>query len=70
MIKMIERSLGKKSRRKEFAFPKADIKSTWADISKAKKILGWRPTVELKEGIERTVAWYRENSVWLKNVKI
>ena len=70
MIKMIERSLGKKSRRKEFAFPKADIKSTWADISKAKKILGWEPAVELKEGIERTVEWYRENAVWLKNVKI
>lgn len=70
MIKMIERSLGKKSRRKEFAFPKADIKSTWADISKAKRILGWKPTVELKDGIERTVEWYQKNADLIKSIKL
>lgn len=69
-IKLIERSLGKKSRRKEYAFPKADIKSTWADITKARKILGWKPTVGLKEGIVRTAEWYRENADWLKKIKL
>jgi len=70
MIKMIELSLGKKSRRKKFAFPKADIKSTWADISKARKVIGWEPTVGLKEGMHQTVLWYRENAAWLKNIKL
>jgi len=32
------------------------------DASKARAHLGWEPTVELREGIERTVAWYRD---WL-----
>jgi UDP-glucose 4-epimerase len=32
-----------------------------ADIGKAKAILGFRPTVSLREGIERTVDWFREN---------
>lgn len=69
-IRMIEHSLGKKSRRKKFAFPKADMKSTWADISKARALLGWKPTVEIEEGINRTVEWYRCNVDWLRRIKI
>jgi len=59
-----------KAKIKKFAFPKADIKSTWADISKAKKILGWAPTVGLEEGIQRSVEWFLENKSWLKDVKL
>ncbi len=70
MIGVIEKALGKKSRRREFAFPKADIKSTWADISKAQELLGWEPQIDLHEGINRTVEWYRQNISWLKNIKL
>jgi dTDP-glucose 4,6-dehydratase len=30
------------------------------DITKAREVLGWEPTVELREGLERTVPWFRE----------
>jgi dTDP-glucose 4,6-dehydratase len=30
------------------------------DITLAKELLGWSPTVELREGLERTHAWYRD----------
>ncbi len=70
VIKLIESNLGKTSKRKKFAFPKADIKATWADISKAKKILGWQPSVDLQEGIQRTVLWYKNNTAWLKSIKL
>ncbi len=30
-------------------------------VGKAKKVLGWKPTVPLKEGLARTVEWYRKN---------
>lgn len=30
------------------------------DFSRAKRVLGWKPKVELKEGLARTVEWYRE----------
>lgn len=33
----------------------------WSDISKAERVLGWRPTVALGDGIARTVAYYREH---------
>lgn len=33
-----------------------------ADISKAKKLLGYKPTINLDEGIKRSVEWYKKNS--------
>ena len=37
-----------------------DIKHSLADISRAAKHLGYKPTVGFEEGLERTVAWYRK----------
>jgi nucleoside-diphosphate-sugar epimerase len=39
----------------------ADVLATWADISKARRLLDWSPEVRLEEGLRRSVAWYREN---------
>ncbi len=36
-----------------------DVKHTLADISKAARLLGWRPAVSFEEGLRRTAAWYR-----------
>ena len=38
------------------------------DSTKLKDELGWEPTLQFEEGIEKTVAWYLENTVWLKQV--
>jgi UDP-glucuronate 4-epimerase len=40
---------------------RADVPATWADISKAGRLLGWRPQVSVEEGLRRAVEWYREN---------
>lgn len=69
-ISLIEKYLGKKARIAHQPFHKADIKATWADIGKAKKILAWKPKIDLETGIKRTVDWYLENKRWLKDVKI
>jgi UDP-N-acetylglucosamine 4-epimerase len=37
-----------------------DIKHSLADISKAQKILGYTGKIKFAEGIERTIAWYRQ----------
>ena len=66
----IEQALGRKSRRHEAPFHQADMQATWADIAKAPRLLGWAPTVELAEGIRRTVAWYAAHRDWLKDVKL
>ena len=36
-----------------------DVRDSQADISKARRLLGWTPRVALREGLERTVAYYR-----------
>jgi dTDP-glucose 4,6-dehydratase len=43
------------------ALPVDDPKCRRPDISKAKKILGWEPTVGIREGLAKTIAWFKEN---------
>jgi UDP-glucose 4-epimerase len=45
-----------------YAAPRAgDVKDSQADISRAARILGYRPIVSFEEGLEKTVAWYRSS---------
>jgi UDP-glucose 4-epimerase len=37
-----------------------DVKHSMADVDRAQKLMGWSPTVDFHSGLERTVAWYRE----------
>ena len=39
-----------------------DVKHTLADIAKAQRLLGWRPSVTFEEGLRRTAAWYRQGA--------
>ncbi|MCK4906411.1 MAG: SDR family NAD(P)-dependent oxidoreductase [Spirochaetes bacterium] len=68
VIKTIENLLGKKAVIDEKPFQAVDMKSTWADISKAKKLLDWQPVIDLNDGLENTVKWYLENKDWLKDL--
>ena len=38
------------------------------DANKLKNELGWEPSLQFEEGIEKTVAWYLENQDWLDNI--
>ena len=38
------------------------------DSSKLKRELGWQPSLQFEEGIERTVRWYLDNQAWMDNV--
>lgn len=41
---------------------RGDVKHSLADISRAKTMLGYEPSVDFEEGLRRTVAWYREKA--------
>ena len=38
------------------------------DSTKLKNELGWEPSLQFEEGIEKTVKWYLENEAWLDNI--
>lgn len=61
MISILEGELGKKAKVENLPFNKADMKETWADISKAKTLLGWEPTINLNEGLRLCVESYQNN---------
>jgi UDP-glucuronate 4-epimerase len=70
VISIIEENLGKRARIKQLAFQKTDMKATWADTGKAKRLLDWTPVIPLSEGLKRTVEWYVKNRPWAKELVI
>lgn len=68
VIGLLEKHLGKKAKIKRYKLHPADVTATWAHIDKAKKMLGWQPTMPLEEGIKKTVDWFLENREFLRNL--
>jgi UDP-glucuronate 4-epimerase len=61
LIVVIEEKLGKKANIVFQPPNPLDVAATWADISKAERLLGWHPEVSLEMGVEAAVDWYRAN---------
>lgn len=70
MIEKIESLLGKKAVINKKPFHKADMMETWADITKAKEILGWEPKIGFDEGFENTVRWHTGNRDWIRDIVV
>lgn len=59
LIKQIEKVTGKKARLEYAESQKGDVRDTLADISQAKEMLDWKPTVKIEEGLEHYVSSFR-----------
>ena len=70
MIEKLEKLLGKKAKLEFKPFHIADVKSTYADISKAKSLLDWEPTISLDEGLEQCEKLYRDNQPWASSIEL
>ncbi|MGQ9513406.1 GDP-mannose 4,6-dehydratase [Thermodesulfitimonas sp.] len=69
-LKLIEKLTGQKARLEFKPRHPADVPATWADITKARRLLGWEPQTPFEEGLAKTCAWYQENRDWAKEVKV
>jgi UDP-glucuronate 4-epimerase len=67
-IRLVEELVGKKANIEYKPRHPADVLATWADISKAERLLEWRPRSSFREGVARLVSWYRENREWARDV--
>ena len=61
MINTIADVLGKTPNIQELPMQLGDVERTFADISKAKKLIGYNPKTSFKEGIESFIDWYKAN---------
>ncbi|HEX3421707.1 MAG TPA: GDP-mannose 4,6-dehydratase [Candidatus Udaeobacter sp.] len=58
LISAIESELGKKAKINELPEQPGDMPLTYADISKARRLLGYNPTTKLREGLPGFVDWF------------
>ena len=59
LIVAIEKALGKRARINRLPEQPGDVPLTCADISKAKKLLGYNPTTRFEDGLPRFIDWFR-----------
>ena len=58
LIELFEQKLGKKAITEKIGMQPGDVMETYADISKAKKMLGYDPKTTVEEGVSKLVDWY------------
>jgi UDP-glucuronate 4-epimerase len=61
LIVAIENALGKKAKINQLPEQPGDMPLTCADISKARKLLGYKPIIRFNEGLPRFVEWFLES---------
>ena len=61
MINTIAKTLNVEPKIKQLPMQPGDVERTYADIYKAKKLLGYEPKTSFEEGIKKFVDWYKEN---------
>lgn len=68
LINLIEEVVGRKAIMEYGPADPADMRSNWADVSKAGELLGWEPQFNMRAGIEKLVEWYNAEREWASQV--
>jgi nucleoside-diphosphate-sugar epimerase len=68
VVRLLETRLGRRARLEHQPEAPADVRGTWADISKAHELLGWRPSTDLEQGLDRSVEWYLAERSWASTI--
>ncbi|MFA6507216.1 MAG: NAD-dependent epimerase/dehydratase family protein, partial [Treponemataceae bacterium] len=58
-IETLEKALGKKADKRYLPMQDGDVYATEADVSAMEKDFGWKPSIDIAEGLTRFAAWYR-----------
>lgn len=68
MARRIETLVGRKADLKFLPPNPADVRGNQADDAKARRLLGWQPTIPLARGMEELVQWYLAEREWTSRV--
>ena len=61
MISTIAKALGVEPKINQLPMQPGDVERTYADVSKAKELIGYEPITTFEQGIEKFVDWYKKN---------
>lgn len=65
VVTLVSRCMGKRIRirpdQERIRPSKSEVERLFSDSSKAKRLFGWQPKIDLKQGMEKTIVWYRDN---------
>jgi UDP-glucuronate 4-epimerase len=62
LVGMLEKATGRRANRQQLPEQPGDVPITWADISKAKRLLNYEPKTSIENGLEQFVAWFRRRA--------
>ena len=69
LIEIIGKNIGVTPKVRKLPFQQGDVPTTFADIKKAKRILGWIPKTPLDNGIKEFIKWYKKEENFLNRLK-
>lgn len=58
LVEALNNIMNKKIKPSFIEYRPGDVERTCASIEKAKKMIGWQPSIDFKEGLKRTVEWF------------
>jgi nucleoside-diphosphate-sugar epimerase len=67
-MQMAEELIGKEAVIEHRPRHPADVPATWADVNKARRMLGWQPETRFVDGMRRLVEWYHANRDWAREI--
>jgi nucleoside-diphosphate-sugar epimerase len=68
LIERVQDLTGRKAMIEHQARHPADVTATWANIEKAKRLLGWEPETTFEDGVRESVKWYEANREWARDI--
>ena len=68
VLDLIEEMLGKRAQIEYRPAHPADVAVTWADITRAREMLGWSPSTTLESGLAKFVEWYEGNRPFVREI--
>ncbi len=63
LIEVIEKYTGQSIKRTVLPRRKEESLQTWADITKAQMLLGWKPVISFEAGMKKFIKWYKKNRI-------
>jgi len=68
LIRRFESLIGKMANIEYLPRHPADMVTNWANVEKARQLLGWEPIIGLQKGVPRLVDWYNQERSWASQI--